>query len=270
MNTEKELGYRYDLFVTPDWRDRFDTLINENVEIPEEGHFLDVNCGTGEHAMELAEALKDKGEVVAVDPRHELIEIARAKAPIRKLTNITFQEANVKALPFDRPRFDLVIGDASMMPVAETQALLGELSRVAVSGGRVVLKVLTHGSFDELFSIYWEALLDCGLSDNIWPRLEGMIREHKTISEVEAWAAEAGLTDVKSVTSKEEFQFETGTAFLESPLIVDNFIDSWISIVPEENRKEVLDRIGAIIEEERFGLPFSLSIKATVVDGIKK
>src|SRR5258708_39657420 len=57
----KELAFRYDLFIAPDWRDRFDTLINENIQLPSEGEILDVNCGTGAHAIELAENLRDKG-----------------------------------------------------------------------------------------------------------------------------------------------------------------------------------------------------------------
>src|SRR5580765_2458086 len=80
MIDQKELAFRYDLFIAPDWRDRFDTLINENVELPTEGEILDVNCGTGAHAIELAENLRDKGAVIGIDPGVERIAIARAKA----------------------------------------------------------------------------------------------------------------------------------------------------------------------------------------------
>ena len=47
MSNEKELAFRYDLFITPDWRDRFDTLINQSIKLPAEARILDVNCGTG-------------------------------------------------------------------------------------------------------------------------------------------------------------------------------------------------------------------------------
>src|SRR5262249_20583383 len=100
MNNEKELAYRYDLFITPDWRDRFDTLITENIELPTEGRLLDVNSGTGEHAIELAERLGGKGEVIALDPSAERIELARAKAQVKKITEVTFEQGGAPPLRF--------------------------------------------------------------------------------------------------------------------------------------------------------------------------
>ena len=38
-SNEKELAYRYDLFITPEWRDRFDTLINGSIEMPTESMY---------------------------------------------------------------------------------------------------------------------------------------------------------------------------------------------------------------------------------------
>src|SRR5437870_2118304 len=45
MNNPRELAFRYDLFITPDWRDRLDTLINESIKLPIEARIIDVNCG---------------------------------------------------------------------------------------------------------------------------------------------------------------------------------------------------------------------------------
>src|SRR5262245_23437401 len=91
MNHEKELAYRYDLLITSDWRDRFDSLINERITLPTEGRILDLNCGTGAHAIELAERLKGKGDVIGIDSDAERIEIARAKALVQKVEDVTFE-----------------------------------------------------------------------------------------------------------------------------------------------------------------------------------
>ncbi|MEK6303413.1 MAG: class I SAM-dependent methyltransferase [Acidobacteriota bacterium] len=269
MSNERELAFRYDLFITPDWRDRFDTLVNESVEIPPEGHVLDVNCGTGAHSIELAERLRGKGGVVGVDPSAERIELAHAKALAKRLDNVTFQMGIATGLPFPDRGFDTVIGDASMLAANEIEDVLSEMVRLAEPQGRVVLKLATRGTFDEFFSIFWEALQSAELIDEGWTALDQAMNERRTISDAELITKQAGLRKVVSFTTKEEFSFETGKGFLTSPLIEDVFLDDWMAIVPESRRAEVRERIVSIIERERHEAPFEISVRATVVTGIK-
>ncbi|HJQ22460.1 MAG TPA: class I SAM-dependent methyltransferase [Blastocatellia bacterium] len=268
-NNEKELAYRYDLFITPDWRDRFDTLINENIEMPTEGRLLDINSGTGAHALELAERMRGKGEVIAVDPSAERVELARAKAQVQKINDVTFEQGGTPPLRFADREFDGVIGDASLLHARVIPALLGEMLRVAEVDAPVVLKLATRGSFDEFFSIFWEALHDEGLDEQVWARLEALINERPTVSDAEALAERAGLRDMQSFSSKAEFAFESGEAFLDSPLIKDTFLDEWLAIIPAERRQEVSRRIVAIIDRERNEMDFDVSIKATLIAGRK-
>ncbi|MEN3333663.1 MAG: hypothetical protein V7641_3028 [Blastocatellia bacterium] len=268
-SNEKELAYRYDLFITPDWRDRFDTLINENIEMPTEGRILDVNCGTGAHAIELAERMRGKGEVIGIDPSAERLELARAKAQVKKIADVTFEQGNAPPLRFADREFDGVIGDASLLHAREIEPLLGELLRVAEVDAPVVLKLATHGSFGEFFSIYWEALHDVGIDEQVWTRLEALINGCPTISEAESMGERAGLRDLQNFSSIEEFTFESGEAFLDSPLIKDTFFDEWLAIIPAARHQEVRQRIAAIIDRERYGTVFYVSIKATLIAGRK-
>ena len=268
MSDPKELAFRYDLFVTPGWRDRFDTLITENIKLPVEGRILDLNCGTGAHAIELAEQMHGKGEVIGIDPSAERIEIARAKALVKKAKDVKFEQGIASNLPFANHEFDVVIGDASMLRAAEIKDVLAEMMRVIRPEGRVILKLTTRGSFDEFFSVYWEALHDTGLSDEVWSSLERLIKERHTVSEAESIAEGSGLRDVESFVRREEFEFETGSDFLESPLIADYFLSEWVEIVPAERRSEVLSHLASIIEHERSNAPFDVSIKATVIVGV--
>ncbi|HKP14245.1 MAG TPA: class I SAM-dependent methyltransferase [Blastocatellia bacterium] len=266
-SNERELAYRYDLFITPDWRDRFDTLVNENIEMPTEGRILDVNSGTGAHALELAERMGGKGEVVALDPSAERVELARAKAQVKKVAEVTFEQGSAPPLRFADREFDGVIGDASMLRARDIEPLLRELVRVAELDAPVVLKLATRGSFDEFFSIYWEALHDVGIDEQVWARLEALIQERPTISDAEQIGERAGLRDLKSFSSKEEFAFESGEAFLDSPLIKDTFLDEWLAILPEARRDDVRRRVAAIIDRERQDADFDVSIKATLLAG---
>ena len=269
MAAEKELAYRYDLFITPEWRSRFDALLEENLKTPTEGEILEVNCGTGGHALEVASRLKDKGQVVAIDPSEERLELARAKALVTRFQNIRFERAIPSHLPFDSDKFRAVIGDASLEPAGGIEPMLTEMTRVAKGGATVVIMLTTRGSFDEFFSIYWEALVESGLIDQVWEKLEAKIRERITVSDAEAMAARIGLHDVQSFTSKEEFIFDAAAEFLESPLIADAFLPDWLSAIPPDKREEVLAGINAVIERERQELSFEVSAKATLVTGIK-
>lgn len=269
MSKEKELAFRYDLFITPDWRDRFDTLVNESIDLPVEGRLLDVNCGTGAHSIELAARLNGKGEVVGVDPSGERIELARAKALAKKLDNVSFQQGIAASLPFPDASYDAIIGDASMLAANEIEDVLSEMVRVAEPHGRVVLKLITLGSFDEFFSIYWEALLAAELMDEVWTSLDQMINARRTVSDAELMVKQAGLRKVVSFTTKEEFDFETAEDFLAAPLIEDFFLNDWMAIAPESRRAEVREGLASIIERERHEASFEISIKATVVTGIR-
>lgn len=269
MKNEKELAYRYDLFITPDWRDRYDTLINEQIKLPAEGHFLDVNSGTGAYAIELAERVQGKGEVIATDSSAERIELSQAKAQVKNIDNVTFDQASATDLPYRDDRFDAVIGDASMTAPDEIEEMIAEMARVASPGAKVIIKTATRGSFDEFFSIYWEALLGTGIVDEVWGSLETLINERATVSDVEGMARRAGLKQVESISSKEAFFFDSGNEFLESPLIKDTFLEEWLSIAPESRRQDIYDRLASLIDRELHDGPFEVSIKATIITGVK-
>jgi ubiquinone/menaquinone biosynthesis C-methylase UbiE len=213
--------------------------------------------------------MRGKGEVIGIDPSPDRVEIAQAKAQVKKISDVSFHQGLATELPFEEDGFDLVIGDASMIPANDVEEVLAEMVRVAVPDGMVILKLTTHGSFDEFFSLYWEALLQEGLVDQVWRDLERLINERRTVSDAEQMAERAGLREINSLSYKEEFFFETGREFIDSPLIRDNFLDEWLEIVPEDRREQVEESIVEIIERERHDSPFDISIKATVISGIK-
>jgi ubiquinone/menaquinone biosynthesis C-methylase UbiE len=269
MNHKKELAYRYDLLIASDWRDRFDSLVNSNVKFPTEGRILDLNCGTGAHAIELAILMRARGDVIGVDPDAERIEIAKAKALAQRVEDGSFEEGDIFDLRFTDDDFNAVIGDATMLPAAEIEPLLKEMVRVANYDAPVILKLTTQGSFDDFFSIYWEALMRAGIVNGVWGKLEKMIHERLTVDAAKSLAEGKGLHQVVCFTSKEEFEFEDARDFIESPIIKDIFLDDWLEIVPESNRQTVLENILSIIDEERHHNRFNISIKAAVLKGIK-
>ena len=269
MRDGKEMAYLYDLYVAPAWREAFDQMVDEEIELPKEGKFLDAGCGAGGYAIDLAIRGGAKTEVVGIDPSPEKLVLARGKAELKKLDRVEFLQGLMRSLEFPDEEFDLVIGDASMASPSEVGPALAELGRVAKKGATVVLKLTTRGSFDEFFSIYWESLYNLGLLDYT-QQLEGLITERLTVSDAEQLALDAGLEHVRSVTSKERFDYKDGKEFFESPLIEAFFLNDWLAILPdEETRRQVQQQLMKIIDEERHRMDFDVSIKATLIIGQK-
>ena len=78
----------------------------------------------------------------------------------------------------------------------------------------------------------------------------------------------AGLRQIYSVVRKEVFSFASAGDLLASPLIRLPFLDHWLGILPDDEiRTRVTDRISSIIDRERNGRDFDISIKATIVTG---
>ena len=61
---------------------------------------LDVGCGWGDTAIELARRVGPAGSVVGLDCCGAFIDVGRADAKAAGLTNLTFLEADVQAYPF--------------------------------------------------------------------------------------------------------------------------------------------------------------------------
>jgi ubiquinone/menaquinone biosynthesis C-methylase UbiE len=265
--TQKELAFLHDLYVATDWGERFAELVDAHVEVPKEGRVLYVESGTGGHALALQERAGPKLELVCSDQNEECLEVARAKATaLHEPTQ--FRREDVNALSFPDDQFDLVMGNASFASQKNIQPMLAELVRVAKAGGTVAWWLPTASSFGEFFSIYWEALLGAGIENHAID-VEHLIEDLPTVSDAEDWADQNGLENLDSWTAIEEFNFESGEKFLNSPLIADFLLPVWLESIPEVERARVAHELTRIIDEERHSGQFTLTLKATLVTGKK-
>ncbi|MCE5200591.1 MAG: bifunctional demethylmenaquinone methyltransferase/2-methoxy-6-polyprenyl-1,4-benzoquinol methylase UbiE [Armatimonadota bacterium] len=99
---------------------------------------LDVCCGTGDFAFELARRVGENGGVVGVDFSEPMVELARQKASKLGLSSVSFQTGNACGLPFDDNSFDCVTVGFGLRNVADLPKAVSEMTRVIKPGGRVV------------------------------------------------------------------------------------------------------------------------------------
>lgn len=270
MRSEKELAYRYDLYIVPYWREALDQMVMQHVPIPRQGSILHVNCGTGGLALELAVSLGSRGDVTATDTQAGRLALARAKAGVKKLTNVIFLDKNPTDLGMEGELFDLVIGDAALMPPEHIERMLAEMVRLAHLEATVALLMLTHGSFGEIFSLLWETLYYCHLQDYA-PQVEALINEYPTTSQAQEMMRRQGLSHVHSFTESKELDFASAQELFESPLIEDYFLDHWLAFLPEgAMRQRVLNRMMKLVDRERRQAYIDISVKASLLVGRKQ
>ncbi len=90
---------------------------------------LDCGCGPGAITLGLAEAVAP-GQVVGIDLEPTMVELANALAEERQVTNLRFQVADIRELPFPDSSFDAVFTSAVLEHLANPVQALQEMGRV--------------------------------------------------------------------------------------------------------------------------------------------
>jgi ubiquinone/menaquinone biosynthesis C-methylase UbiE len=104
-------------------------------------HILDVNCGTGDDVLALAELCGPGTLVIGLERNLELVDEAKRRARNVAL-NVRFAVGDERSLPFADASFDLVHADALPPCANERARVVRELVRVLRPGGRLVVRDL--------------------------------------------------------------------------------------------------------------------------------
>ena len=102
---------------------------------------VDVACGTGTNAIEVACSVRPQGNVVGVDLSARMVEIARARAQQEHCTNARFERMDAEQLDLPDDSFDAALCVLGLMYVPHPERALSEMRRVLHSNGRIVLAV---------------------------------------------------------------------------------------------------------------------------------
>ena len=113
------------------------------------GRALDVACGTGDLAIELARRVGPTGEVIGSDFSEEMLSRARAKAP-----ELRWEWGNALELPYDDGAFDASTVGFGARNFSDLDRGLAEMARVVRPGGRVVILEITTPRRPPLSTFY--------------------------------------------------------------------------------------------------------------------
>jgi demethylmenaquinone methyltransferase/2-methoxy-6-polyprenyl-1,4-benzoquinol methylase len=133
----------------------------ERAEVGSGDSVLDVCCGTGDLAFELAGRVSPGGHVVGCDFSEPMLDLAREKAGDRGVP-VRFEWADALELPYDEGRFDAVTVGFGVRNFADRDRGLSEMARVLKPGGRLVILEFTEPArppFSTFYSLWFDRIV---------------------------------------------------------------------------------------------------------------
>lgn len=150
---------------------------------------LDVACGTGVVARLAAKAVGAAGTVAGLDINAAMLDVARRSAT-QAGAAIRFYETSAESMPLPNEQFDVVFCQLGLQFVADKAAVLREMHRVLVSGGRLLISVPPPNAFFDS--------LDTALGRHV-RQAAGFVRAVFSLNdanELQRLVSSAGLIDV--------------------------------------------------------------------------
>ena len=130
----------------------------EDVPIVKGQTVLDVAGGSGEPSLTIAETVGPNGSVTCTDFAAEMVEVAKAAAARRGLTNVTFRQCSADSLPFADDTFDVAVSRLGAMFFPDPLAGLREMLRVVKPGGALACVVWRAAELNPFFSVSSEVV----------------------------------------------------------------------------------------------------------------
>jgi SAM-dependent methyltransferase len=226
-------------------------LLMEAVSVKSGTRVLDIGCGPGNVAGELATA---GGDVDGVDYSEPMLEVAKKNHP-----GIRFHFANAEKLPFDDGTFDAVISSLAVHHLARPAEVFKEVHRVLKPGGSFAWAVWGPEEEQTGFGVFFGALLthlpDLDMSALPFGPLLGV-----TDSDMyEPYVSGAGLTNFQLDAHKVTWKSDTLDAVLRG-------MSDWSNLAafPEELQEKVRastrENAKAFEKNGKYEFPHSLVV----------
>jgi SAM-dependent methyltransferase len=136
LQAQVEAANAYEALFVPALFRQWAPKVAEAAQIQLGQRVLDVACGTGILAREIASRVGSVGRVVGIDPSPGMVAVAKQLGP-----SVEWREGIAEALPFPDQSFEAVVSQFGLMFFTDRRQALREMLRVLTPGGRLAIAV---------------------------------------------------------------------------------------------------------------------------------
>lgn len=238
-----------------------------DIAAPREGdQVLDVGCGTGVVAREVAARVGPSGAVTGIDLNPGMLAVARVESDAPD-QSIDWHEGRAESLPFADGSFTLALCQFSLMFFADRPAALSEMHRVLSDDGRVALSVWqgldVHPFYRTLHDVIGRHLGTSSVGDIF------ALGDPDQLSRL---LTEAGFRDVQVTPVSLTARFPNPDGFLAGEIDVDTAAIPAMQRLDAEERRALVETIRAdmsgplrsVTEGDVVAMPFHAHIAHAV------
>jgi arsenite methyltransferase len=253
---------RYDEL--PLWSALAGELLLEHVPLAA-ARALDVGCGTGFPALELAERLGPGARVAAVDPWRTALARAAAKRDAWPVPNLALVEGDGARLPFRDGAFELVVSNLGVNNFADPAAAFAECRRVLAPGGHLALSSNLVGTFAAVYEAL-DAVLEAAGDAEARARLGAHVAHRATVAGLSAALHAAGFDPPQVHERTAAIRMRDGRAVLSHHFLRLGFVPAWREVAGEAFADARLEALAAELDRRAGPAGVTLAVPlATLV-----
>jgi len=226
----------------PLWSALAGSLLLKHVPLQRHLQVLDVGCGTGFPALELAQRLGSTCTVYGIDPWEAALQRAQLKMRLWNVSNVRLSLQSAEAMSFPDGQFDLIISNLGINNFSHPEAALRECWRVAKPTAKLALTTNLQGHMVEFYEVYATTLQELDLSQAV-AALDAHIHHRATVEGLRQLLELTGFAIIKVQEETATMRFADGSALLNHYFIKLAFLDSWKGILNPAEQAAVLTRL---------------------------
>ena len=249
----------------PLWSASFGLKILDMIKIRKNMKVLDIGCGAGFPALEIAQRLDMDSQVYGIDNWKTAVDRANQKIKFCNIRNAEIINTSAENLPFENEFFDVIVSNNGLNNVDNLEQVFSECFRVLKKNGQLLFSMNLEGTMIEFYEVYKKVLLKHNMNSEV-ENIRNHIYEKRKPVEYMKNILDKYKFSLSGIEYGEfSFRFADGSALFNHFLIRVGFLKSWKEIIAPEKQSEIfgeieleLNKIASEKGELKLTVPFAV------------